>query len=677
MTVLAPAMLFLGLAVAVPLLLHLLQRHQGPRMVFPALRYLRRAEREHASRIRLRQILLLALRVLAILLLAAAAARPFLQGGGSGHEPTSVVLVLDNSLSSGAVVGDQRILDGLKAAALQTLESAGPDDRFWLIQAGAPWEPAITGTAETVAAAVRGTEPTGGAADLAGEVERATSILAGEPDGRAREVQLLSDLQSSSFRRIDAGGDAVPVVTLLPDGPPPANRGVGSVEVGGGLPPRAGERSMVVAEVSGAAGTRAGPADPDTASSTDAAGGVGEGSGAAGAAAPDSVQLRLVLDGSVRAAAAVRAGDAAVLPFPAREAGLVVGRVEIDADALAGDDRRHFVTRVTAPAAVGITESLPFLEEALDVLEEAGRIRRVPPGSADVLLAPGAMGAEAVRSGGAVVILPPASSLELAAANQRLSAAGIPWRFGPPQGGEARLLAGEGELDQVLADARLREVYALEPQGSPSDSTLLRLRSGEAWAVAGAARPAGRYIVLGTPLTADGSSIPTSEAMLPLLDRIVSAWVADVSERTDYRPGDVVTLPAGDSLAGPDGTIGPVQGIHRLSTAGTYRVFADGDVVAAYAVNPPSAESDLSRMEESALADVLAGKDVRTASAGDWGDTIFTDRLGLEISWPLLLTALLLLLVESGLAAAGRGEVRPRTDRGAAGGRAPVPGEAA
>lgn len=641
MTVLAPAMLLLGLSVAVPLLLHLLQRHQGPRMVFPALRYLQRAEREHASRIRLRQLLLLALRVLALLLLAAAAARPFLRGGGAGHEPTSVVMILDNSLSSGAVTGDARVLDRLKDTALRTLAAAGPDDRFWLVRAGAPWEPAITGSAGTVAAAVRETVPTAGSADLGSEVARAVSILAGEPEGQAVEVQLLSDLQASNLGLGGSGAGDVPVVALLPGFTPPANRGVSAVEIGGGLPPRAGERSTVAAEVTGAGS--------------------------------DSVRLRLVLDGAVRAAAAAPAGAAAVLPFPAHQAGVVVGRVEIDADALTGDDRRHFVARVVAPPTVAVTARLPFLEEALDVLAESGRIRRAGAG-ADVVIAPAGVGAEAVRSGSAVVVLPPSSSLELAAANQRLSAAGIPWRFGQPRGGEARIAPGEGELGRVLSDARLRDVYGLEPQGAARDSTLLRLRSGEPWAIAGGTGTEGRYVVVGTPLTSDASSIPTSEAMLPLLDRALNAWAADVSEQAEYRPGDVVTLPAGDSLVGPEGSAArDAGGIHRLTTPGVHRVFAGDEVVAAYAVNPPAPESDLTRLEEPALADALGG-DIRTASIADWEGAIYTARLGLEVTWPLLLLALLLLGVESGLAAAGRGTARGGSARPSA---APLPGEAA
>ncbi|HSL71102.1 MAG TPA: BatA and WFA domain-containing protein, partial [Longimicrobiales bacterium] len=173
---LAPAAWLLGAAIAIPLILHLFQRHQGPRVVFPALRYLRRAEREHARRIRLRQFLLLALRVLAVLLLALTAARPFLRRGGAAHAPSAVVIVLDNSASSGTVEGDQRVLDALKERAVETLLRAGPDDRFWLLRAGSPWEPALRGDASSIADRVRETEPTASSADLRGALERAAAL---------------------------------------------------------------------------------------------------------------------------------------------------------------------------------------------------------------------------------------------------------------------------------------------------------------------------------------------------------------------------------------------------------------------------------------------------------------------------------------------------------------------
>jgi hypothetical protein len=41
------------------------------------------------------------------------------------------------------VEGERRVLDALKARALEMLEAAGPDDRFWLLRAGVPDEPAL------------------------------------------------------------------------------------------------------------------------------------------------------------------------------------------------------------------------------------------------------------------------------------------------------------------------------------------------------------------------------------------------------------------------------------------------------------------------------------------------------------------------------------------------------
>ena len=62
MGALTPLFLTAAVAVGVPIFLHLFQRHETRRVSFPALRYLERTEREHARRIRFRQLLLLLLR---------------------------------------------------------------------------------------------------------------------------------------------------------------------------------------------------------------------------------------------------------------------------------------------------------------------------------------------------------------------------------------------------------------------------------------------------------------------------------------------------------------------------------------------------------------------------------------------------------------------------------------
>src|SRR5439155_20189157 len=117
MTFLAPFYLLLGGAIAVPLLIHLLRRRIGSRIEFPAARYLARAEREHSRTLRLRNLLLMLLRVMALAAITIAAARPVARWVGGGHAPTAVAIVLDNSLSSSAVSGGRPPPDPLKAKA--------------------------------------------------------------------------------------------------------------------------------------------------------------------------------------------------------------------------------------------------------------------------------------------------------------------------------------------------------------------------------------------------------------------------------------------------------------------------------------------------------------------------------------------------------------------------------
>src|SRR4029079_3967468 len=77
-------------AAAVPLLLHLLRRRIGARVEFPAVRYLERAEKEHSRTLKIRNLLLMFLRILALLAIALAAARPVARWVGAGHAPTAI-----------------------------------------------------------------------------------------------------------------------------------------------------------------------------------------------------------------------------------------------------------------------------------------------------------------------------------------------------------------------------------------------------------------------------------------------------------------------------------------------------------------------------------------------------------------------------------------------------------
>ena len=121
MSFLSPLFLLGGLAVAVPIVLHLLKREPDARVRFSAVRLLRNAPVEHASRRHLRELLLLALRVAGLILLAFAFARPFFASATAARSSELTVIALDTSASMSA----PRPVRGRRASS-RTPRSAAP-----------------------------------------------------------------------------------------------------------------------------------------------------------------------------------------------------------------------------------------------------------------------------------------------------------------------------------------------------------------------------------------------------------------------------------------------------------------------------------------------------------------------------------------------------------------------
>ena len=97
-----PLFLLGAAAVAIPVALHLFRRRTEAVINFPAVRLLEKAPVEQQRRRRLRELILLALRVTALTLLALAFARPYLQDAGAAVPVPVTVVALDTSLSMSA-----------------------------------------------------------------------------------------------------------------------------------------------------------------------------------------------------------------------------------------------------------------------------------------------------------------------------------------------------------------------------------------------------------------------------------------------------------------------------------------------------------------------------------------------------------------------------------------------
>lgn len=260
LTFLNPAVLWGGLAGLVPILLHLWQRRRPRRVPFTDLRFLEEGQARRARRLALRQWLLLLLRVLAILSVVAAAARPRL--GGSAALPggaMSLVAVLDASASMQTQEEDgTRFAQAVRACAALAGALPGGSELQVVLAGAAPvalladWQP----PGGALEAALTAALPEDGGCDLAAALREAARWSA-----RARhapvQVAFFSDLQlSAALPDSVALGEAARLFAA-PRGARLAVQGVGRAAENGGvravrLPARAlrsGEPLRIAADV--------------------------------------------------------------------------------------------------------------------------------------------------------------------------------------------------------------------------------------------------------------------------------------------------------------------------------------------------------------------------------------------------------------------------------------------
>ena len=215
LTLLQPAFLLAGLAAAVPILIHLINRHRALVHRFPALRFLLMADRRTARKFRLYQLLLLALRVLAILLLALLLSQPHWGGEEANAAlalpPQATVLLLDNSLSMQYRDGQETRLQRAKTLAGQLLEGIAAPDSAMVLPLVTETEdadtdpPLLSADASALWDQIRAVSASHAPVNVADAVQQAVEILRENTSPR-RRLLLLTDLTVhgwESFRGSD------------------------------------------------------------------------------------------------------------------------------------------------------------------------------------------------------------------------------------------------------------------------------------------------------------------------------------------------------------------------------------------------------------------------------------------------------------------------------------------
>ena len=139
MTFLNPAVLFGLLAASIPIIIHLLNLRKLKKIEFSTLQFLKELQKNKIRKIKIKQWLLLALRVLIILAIVTAFARPTLVGvsigGTTSAAKTTAVFILDDTFSMSVVDQDGSYFNQAKETLKDLLKQFEEGDEFALVLA--------------------------------------------------------------------------------------------------------------------------------------------------------------------------------------------------------------------------------------------------------------------------------------------------------------------------------------------------------------------------------------------------------------------------------------------------------------------------------------------------------------------------------------------------------------
>jgi len=567
-------------AAAIPILLHLLARREPPTVVFPAVRYLVSTTREHNRRLKLQNWLLLLLRTLLVATLVLAAAGPTAPlDGVPGHSPSALVLIVDNSPSSGTTAGGSPQLAQLVAAGKQVLARSTPEDALWLIAAdGVPRRGdrvALSELLGNLTVSPRRLE-LGAAIALAGEV------LQSEP--RPGELVVLTDLQASA---LSAANPVVPVLVGRPDKAPPPNTGIGQLETG--TQPWSSDGGRVSVVLVGDSG--------------------------------ESVPLTARLGERPPRQALARVGGTAALSLPGVPAGWWTLTAGLDPDEFRLDDQRVAAVRVAPVARVSWDSTSRFVAAACEVLAANGRIR---PGHEVTL---GRLGPRAS------VVQPPEDPAALGALNRALAARGVGWSYG-------NLVNDVTSSDSGAVVGRQRVVRRYSLQSTTSGRTgVLASVNGAPWIVRGGSviLLGSRLDPAWTDLPVSAGFMPFVDVLLNRLARGEAA-LEEGSPGDPVPLPDVVTeVRRGDQEWRVEG-----GGLFQPPEVGVYYLRSGRDTVGAISVNPDPRESRLARASDGQARELWKGARVvalQDAANGAFSSASLGDLRG-PLLWLALITGL-------------------------------------
>lgn len=208
MTFLNPAVLFGLLAASIPILIHLLNLRKLKKIEFSTLTFLKELQKNKIRRIKLKQWILLALRVLIILFLVTAFSRPTVKGvalgGATSSAKTTAVFLFDDTFSMSVVANKGSFFNQARQAVYELLGRLQEGDEVALVLVSEQGNKEIKATNNLIEfrRTIDNLQVSYSSGSFNNAVIRAAKVI-GESKNFNKEIYILSDFQQGHLKQND------------------------------------------------------------------------------------------------------------------------------------------------------------------------------------------------------------------------------------------------------------------------------------------------------------------------------------------------------------------------------------------------------------------------------------------------------------------------------------------
>jgi hypothetical protein len=197
-------LLWIAAGAGAPVVIHLIMRTKPRRVVFPALQFVRKTHKANLSKLRLKHLLLLLMRMAAIALIALLLAQPLSesQAAPSLQSPAAVVVVVDDSYSMGYEFKSKSLYLSVRDSLKRLVGSFPEGSQFAVVTSSRPeLAGGLTGSLAYVEGRLDEIQPGQGHASLAEAINRGVALLAESPLAR-KQLYVVSDMTRWSWRDV-------------------------------------------------------------------------------------------------------------------------------------------------------------------------------------------------------------------------------------------------------------------------------------------------------------------------------------------------------------------------------------------------------------------------------------------------------------------------------------------